>query len=538
MAEPVLNVTDIQGNILAGFNKDFMTFLFLRIRPGASELTKARHWLKNTLGPQISNTLEVLNFNRDFKAAKLAGLPLPVATWVNVAVSAPGVRRLRPAAEVDQFADEAFRLGLAKRSEFLGDPTDPEAEGNKLNWKVGGRPDNEADLVVIVASDEDTLRLAKVDSVLLTLAAGGLDLLFRQDGATLPAPWKGHEHFGFKDGVSQPGVRGRASAAATDFITARMIDPSDPRSEFFGKPGQPLIWPGEFILGQPRQQQKVIEDPPASTNFVFFPETGTTDPGDTAAVSPSWARNGSYLVIRRLRQDFGAFWGFVGAQAAELGMTPDEFGSLLVGRWQSGAPLMRSPAADNLALARDDMANNHFSYNKASTAVPLVPIPGYAGDSFPLGTADFLGTVCPHFAHIRKVNPRDGATDLGVAEETKSRAQLRRGIPYGKTLLGVTNPTPGQSAADRGLVFASYQASIVNQFETVIRRWNNTPNNPTPGGHDPIIGQEVTHGGGRRRFIDMPSGKRCFLDDEWVIPTGGGYFFAPSISAVRNTLGA
>src|SRR4051794_26994319 len=29
--EPVLELTDIQGNILAGFNKDFQSFLFIRI---------------------------------------------------------------------------------------------------------------------------------------------------------------------------------------------------------------------------------------------------------------------------------------------------------------------------------------------------------------------------------------------------------------------------------------------------------------------------------------------------------------------------
>ena len=82
----------------------------------------------------------------------------------------------------------------------------------------------------------------------------------------------------------------------------------------------------------------------------------------------------------------------------------------------------------------------------------------------------------------------------------------------------------------------AYQASIENQFETLIRRWSNTPNLPNPGGHDPVIGQEETHGS-RRRFIDVPGARRCFLDREFVIPTGGGYFFAPSISSVRDVLG-
>jgi len=105
-------------------------------------------------------------------------------------------------------------------------------------------------------------------------------------------------------------------------------------------------------------------------------------------------------------------------------------------------------------------------------------------------------------------------------------------------LNSLPRPTPLELAQDRGLVFASYQASIVNQFETVVRRWSNGFNLPTPGGHDAIIGQADTVANGRRRFIDLPTGKRCFLDHEWVIPTGGGYFFAPSISAVRNELGA
>jgi len=280
-----------------------------------------------------------------------------------------------------------------------------------------------------------------------------------------------------------------------------------------------LVWPGEFVLGLPRQQVLTTDTAPApaATNF------------------PPWARDGSYLVIRRMRQDTGAFAKFVANQAARLGISSEEFGSRLVGRWPSGAPIMRSPSADNTALAADDLANNHFAFNRDSLPVPLVPIPGYPGDGFPQASADFLGSVCPHFAHIRKVNPRDGATDLGVAQDTHTRFLLRRGIPYGKSVLGVASPTPQLAKADRGLVFASYQSSIVDQFETVIRRWSNTPNLPTPGGHDPIIGQEESHGN-RDRFIELPDG-RCILHSEWVTATGGGYFFAPSISAVRDVLG-
>jgi len=104
------------------------------------------------------------------------------------------------------------------------------------------------------------------------------------------------------------------------------------------------------------------------------------------------------------------------------------------------------------------------------------------------------------------------------------------------SLLGIKRPTEAQLKADRGLIFVAYQSSIENQFETLIRRWSNTPNLPNPGGYDPVIGQEETHGN-RRRFIDVPGARRCFLDREFVIPTGGGYFFAPSISSARDVLG-
>jgi hypothetical protein len=64
------------------------------------------------------------------------------------------------------------------------------------------------------------------------------------------------------------------------------------------------------------------------------------------------------------------------------------------------------------------------------------------------------------------------------------------------------------------------------------------------GGHDPIIGQNNKPGEGRQReftiaFTD-PSGvrqrQRVTTQTDWVIPTGGGYFFAPSIAALGDPL--
>jgi len=47
--------------------------------------------------------------------------------------------------------------------------------------------------------------------------------------------------------------------------------------------------------------------------------------------------------------------------------------------------------------------------------------------------------------------------------------------------------------------------------------------------------------GDRTRFIDFPTPagpRRIHIKNEWVIPTGGGYFFSPPIRAIRDVLGS
>jgi Dyp-type peroxidase family len=514
---------NIQGNIIPGFNKDHQHFLFYRI----TDVSGTKKFLR-AMAPVITSMDEVLEFVRAHRTLRLklgvAEPPGLKATWVNIAFSCRGIEKLG-AGTGEQFGEQSFRQGLAERSTYLGDPTDPSHPGHRNRWKVGG-PHNEADILVIVASDTTADLERRVGAVRRSAGAARLDLIFEQRGDTLPGNLRGHEHFGFKDGVSQPGIRGKVSDAPGDFITPHYIVAAgelDQHPFVFAKPGQPLVWPGQFLLGEPRQgPNRAHQKSTVATNF------------------PSWAARGSYLVCRRLEQDVAAFWNFAAQAASRVGVPPLTLAARLVGRWPSGAPLMRAPASDNAALAGDPFANNHFVFDDDTRPASMRTIPGYAGDTFDQAKADMLGAVCPHFAHIRKANPRDSATDLGKLEDTLTRLILRRGIPFGPPVVGVKRPSPKLLAQERGLMFVCYGSSIENQFEFLTRRWANSAIQPNLGGHDPIIGQRDQRGD-RARTIDFPTGSgpvRVTLDAEWVTPTGGGYFFAPPIAALTNVLGA
>ena len=159
--EPVLNVANIQGNILGGFNKDHQLLVFLRV----DDADKARRWLKTQI-PYIATAAEVIAFNRLFKAAKERRRTegSVKATWVNIAFTYAGLHKLAASkAEVEQFKDAPFREGLAKRAVLLNDPVD--AQNQPTGWVVGGPHNPHVDIVLIIAADDRADMLAERDRI-------------------------------------------------------------------------------------------------------------------------------------------------------------------------------------------------------------------------------------------------------------------------------------------------------------------------------------------------------------------------------------
>jgi Dyp-type peroxidase family len=234
---------------------------------------------------------------------------------------------------------------------------------------------------------------------------------------------------------------------------------------------------GEFILGYPD------EDGPA---------TGLPQP-------EILSRNGSYLAYVQMQEHVGVFRDFL----RQHGKTPEEqelVAAKLMGRWRSGAPLVLAPEKDDPELAGDPQRTNNFNF----------------------GTMDPYGYACPLGAHIRRMNPRDTASNM------QRRRMIRRGGTYGPHL---PEDAP-EDGAERGIAAFIGCASLVRQFEFAMNVWANDPAfHELKNERDPIIGTQdgsydmtIPQRPIRRKITGLPA---------FTTVRGGAYFFLPSMRALR-----
>jgi Dyp-type peroxidase family len=355
--------------------------------------------------------------------------------------------------------------------------------------------------MVILAADSPGDLDAGYGRLQAKIALTRVTELGHQNGNTRPGEERGHEHFGFKDGISQPGIAGISESS---------------------KEGTDTVATGEFIIGYLDHDGHVSGQslPPAPP-----PQQGQPGyPGPAPAPAPplpDWARNGSFVVYRRLRQDVGAFNQFIGQQAQALAMDPELLAAKLVGRWRSGAPMEDVPALP-------------AGVNPAQ-ADPAIATPAVLDDAqinnFDYEPGDADGSRVPRAAHIRKMNPRS-ATPPGKIESNRHR-MLRRGIPYGPEFVPTEGPYPVGPVGvdvDRGLLFVCYQSSLARSFKFVQQTWANARDFPQGGdGEDPIISQAL-----QEREFNLPPQATHLMMARWVFTTGGEFFLSPSIGALKQ----
>ena len=478
----MLDLDVIQGDVLEALQKDVQNFIFFKITNAAPF-----KWLvKQYIVDRITSAERVHQRWLDIgRLQRLGQRRHQLFQGLSLGLTKDGLVQLigteRPKLNL------AFERG-ADHPDTITSLNDPPTSG----WLKEFISDRIDGVFLITGSDRSSVVFQSQE--LRRLLGSSVKVVYSEMGNVRPGAERGHEHFGFLDGVSQPGIRG-------------LTRPSKPiyRPDQ-GLPGQDLLWPGEFVFGYPGQH----------------PDHPTKE-GPPPAMAAPWLRNGSYMVFRRLEQKVPEFRAFVAQQAARLGMDRELLAARMVGRWRSGAPLELAPQRDDPRLGGDDLCNNNFEF----------------GD-------DPSQRKCPYAAHIRKAYPRD---DTASEAEVQRHRILRAGIPFGPEV------APGETTTrhSRGLMFVCYQTSIERQFEFIQSQYANNvefvegKRRPSGGvvtpGFDPIIGQAPGNG---PRVMDeplanYPAGNRrttLVIPKQFVVLTAAAYFFVPSISALRTVLTA
>lgn len=271
-------------------------------------------------------------------------------------------------------------------------------------------------------------------------------------------------HFDYRDGLSRVGIKGwKNKDQLGNYSSISMHEP------------------GEFLLGHAQD---------CGANPWLASPQGEVWPQEWR----DFFRDGSFGVLHQIQQDVTAFETFIKQAHDSLGIDPMVLKAKLCGR---------HPEGQSLAVA-------------AEAIKPDNPFPDFNYHDDPEGFR------CPFGSHMRRMNPRD----TSMVEASRTRALLRRGMPYGE---------PG--ADDVGLIAQFFCASIEDQFEHLVGQWaDRVPLGSKDGGgaRDPLAGAHQPGDGVFEipREGDDPllvTGFRAFTRNR-----GTAYLFYPSLSALET----
>lgn len=492
-----LDLTDIQGNIIkayGAYNYQKARYLFLRINDGnkgrkfvaaiTTKVTTAISWDKSGAGPAVEK---------------------PMAT-TNIAFTYVGLKALElPTASLRGFPED-FMMGMAKRKDILGDdgPSDPEKwdpiwKERVHIWMSINAQNTEA----LIERYNWVVQQVEASGGGVTLLTGhrgdaGEDDLPYQEASVLydeagnPTP---KEHFGYTDGIGDPVFEGQTN------LSARVLG----RGKLMRDGSWAPLATGEFLLGH---VDEAMEYPKTSPSPMLL------------------ARNGTYMVYRKLHENVGTFNRFLDEQSKSFPGSKEMLAAKFAGRWRdNGAPIVKAP--DDASKAEWDKA-----FKAADFAGQKRMLTDFTYND------DIHGAKCPYSAHLRRINPR-GSLEYGVtgAYETPGalvnrRRILRRGLPYGSV------KDASRDDGNHGIIFMALNADIQRQFEFVQQQWINYANDFKEGNDKEVLlgNHDASHPGKVVLQVEPGSGKPPhFINNipRLVETRGGDYFFIPSITALK-----
>jgi Dyp-type peroxidase family len=293
MNNAAIDLEDVQGHLLLSYSHTYgmrhARYLFLQL----GDADGARRWFEAKI-PEITTA----------QTRK----PTPPCT-LNLAFTYEGLEALGLSDEELQSFPEEFREGMAKRAAVLGDVGCNAPE----NWNILRRGDPAVHALAIVYACTADEADERARALRAEAQAFGVSIIREEAAASLEG---GREHFGYVDGVSNPGVAGG------------------------GNDVPHALQPGAFLLDHPDDYGAVAVRPKTQV----------------------LRRNGTYLALRKLSQDVAGFRHFIEKNAAMLGWDEELVAAKLMGRWRSGAPLVLAPEKDDPNLPEE--RRDDFGYQK------------------------------------------------------------------------------------------------------------------------------------------------------------------------------
>lgn len=450
-------LSKLQTNILKSHGRHFSRHIFIQFTAPAANI---RNWITQHVVPLMKSAWTQFDPARGGDGGLEVGLHISSSGYMKLGFSAKSVRTA--------FGRNAFVAGMKATSQEDKDPNPDSWE----NWAQ-----NDIHILVTLADDTATNLDAVVAQLSASLLAVG-NVVHVQSANKLTRAGKDVEHFGYRDGVSQPlFTRGQMQKFRTDH----------PHHNFERwNPAAPL----ELVL---------TDDPFTDDENAF----------------------GSYFVYRKLEQDVNAFDEGVLALARDTGHSPDLAGALAVGRFRDGTPVVRA----KLANGSDD---NDFDFSLDDSAGARCPVHAHIRKVNPRGTASDLASE-----RSRRIARRAMPYGPPVSDQVSDSvaADPNPAAPRGLIFMCY------QADIDEQFLFIQRAWADNVLFPFPVRESASARLRET--GDDPLIGQDANLN--RRSGQHWPlgwgdpgEGTTQFNFASAVTLRGGEFFFTPSLPFLRG----
>jgi Dyp-type peroxidase family len=364
-----IDVSDIQGFVLRGYNFPFARYLLLELLD-----SKAAQRFVGHVIPHITTGVRWDS-----------GKP---ASTVNIAFTHPGLIQLGLPEETLLSFPVEFQQGMKARGEILGDTGKDAPE----RWDAAWQEDRVHVWLGVNGRSQEALEHRCSEMLRMMDETKGARLLYAQEASAvfIDGQPTSKEHFGYTDGFGNPDFKG----AQRDCVPGQGKLTSDGRWE--------ALATGEFLLG-------------------YADESGELP---VAPIPHLLARNGTFMAYRKMHQNVATFRRYLDEQAKRYAPgTKEQLAAKFLGRWRDGTPLELSPDRPDPSIVKDPNRNTDFTYG-ADPAGARCPLGAHIRRANPRDAFGFNGKLVnrrrimrrgmPYGAYVPEGEPVSDKDERGI----------------------------------------------------------------------------------------------------------------------------